>query len=111
MFEWPDENQIPADIRAITRVNGVRWVHEYQEACVDKLEKFINGELNVNRGFFPLPQFGSYSRSMFVNSSPTTMNVSGSSSTDMGMFNSPFLSPVKCANGSNIRSDRKPGKV
>lgn len=38
-FEWPDENQLPADMRAVTRFNAVRWVHEYQEACVTKLEK------------------------------------------------------------------------
>jgi AraC-like DNA-binding protein len=41
-FQWPDESRIPPDIRAITRFNGVRWVHEYQEACVDKLERFRN---------------------------------------------------------------------
>ena len=23
-----------------------RWIHDYQEACVDKLEKFIHGEIN-----------------------------------------------------------------
>lgn len=38
-FEYPDDALLPADMRAITRFNGVRWVHEYQEACVDKLEK------------------------------------------------------------------------
>lgn len=38
-FEWPDESRLPSDVRAVTRFNGVRWVHEYQEACVDKLEK------------------------------------------------------------------------
>jgi hypothetical protein len=31
-FEFPaDENQLPEDIRQITRFNGVRWVHDYQE--------------------------------------------------------------------------------
>uniref|UniRef100_A0A915KQR1 ADP-ribosyl cyclase/cyclic ADP-ribose hydrolase n=1 Tax=Romanomermis culicivorax TaxID=13658 RepID=A0A915KQR1_ROMCU len=58
-FEWPDENLLPGDIRVITRFNGVRWVHEYQDACVDKLEKFIKGELNLNRGFFPHQDRGS----------------------------------------------------
>lgn len=23
-----------------------RWIHEYQDACVDKLERFMRGELN-----------------------------------------------------------------
>lgn len=29
-FEFPDESEIPADIRKITKFNGIRWVHEYQ---------------------------------------------------------------------------------
>lgn len=33
------------DIRNITKYNGVRWVHDYQEACMDKVERFIKGEL------------------------------------------------------------------
>ncbi|GMS89862.1 hypothetical protein PENTCL1PPCAC_12037, partial [Pristionchus entomophagus] len=45
-FEFPDrENDIPPDIRNITKYNGVRWVHDYQEACMDKVERFIKGEL------------------------------------------------------------------
>jgi hypothetical protein len=24
-----------------------RWIHDYQDACVDKLERFMRGELNV----------------------------------------------------------------
>ncbi|KRX15951.1 Sterile alpha and TIR motif-containing protein tir-1 [Trichinella nelsoni] len=82
-FTWPEDNALPPDIRAITRFNGVRWVHEYQEACVDKLEKFISGELNVNRGFFPLPQLAPFPRQLFLN--PTAgggINVSSNSSTD-----------------------------
>ncbi|KAL3085185.1 hypothetical protein niasHS_010254 [Heterodera schachtii] len=46
-FEFPAvESQLPDDIRQITRFNGVRWVHDYQEACIDKVERFIKGELN-----------------------------------------------------------------
>ena len=46
-FEFPKkEDQLPDDIRQITRFNGVRWVHDYQEACIDKVERFIKGELN-----------------------------------------------------------------
>ncbi|GMT19865.1 hypothetical protein PFISCL1PPCAC_11162, partial [Pristionchus fissidentatus] len=45
-FEFPErENDIPQDIRNITKYNGVRWVHDYQEACMDKVERFIKGEL------------------------------------------------------------------
>ena len=61
-FEFPAvESELPDDIRQITRFNGVRWVHDYQEACIDKassicrathlpleiqVERFIKGELN-----------------------------------------------------------------
>ncbi|VDD96972.1 unnamed protein product [Enterobius vermicularis] len=46
-FEFPtSEKDIPADIRHITKYNGVRWVHDYQDACMDKVERFIKGELN-----------------------------------------------------------------
>uniref|UniRef100_A0A7E4V2F9 ADP-ribosyl cyclase/cyclic ADP-ribose hydrolase n=1 Tax=Panagrellus redivivus TaxID=6233 RepID=A0A7E4V2F9_PANRE len=46
-FEFPTkETELPDDIRQITRFNGVRWVHDYQEACIDKVERFIKGELN-----------------------------------------------------------------
>ncbi|VDN54973.1 unnamed protein product [Dracunculus medinensis] len=46
-FEFPAcDTDLPADIRHITRYNGVRWVHDYQEACMDKVERFIKGELN-----------------------------------------------------------------
>lgn len=43
-FEWPDEELLPVDIRPIKQFNVVNWVHEYQEACVEKLEKFLSGE-------------------------------------------------------------------
>ncbi|TKR64780.1 hypothetical protein L596_025263 [Steinernema carpocapsae] len=46
-FEFPAvEDEIPQDIRHITKYNGVRWVHDYQEACIDKVERFLKGELN-----------------------------------------------------------------
>ncbi|KAM3723297.1 NAD(+) hydrolase [Dirofilaria immitis] len=45
-FDFPADTDLPADIRHITRYNGVRWVHDYQEACMDKVERFIKGELN-----------------------------------------------------------------
>lgn len=40
-FEWPALEKLPEDMRGIVRFNCVRWVHEYQDACVDKLEKFL----------------------------------------------------------------------
>ncbi|ETN76182.1 hypothetical protein NECAME_11869 [Necator americanus] len=57
-FEFPqNEEAIPQDIRMITKYNGVnykrqqwllfsRWVHDYQDACMGKVVRFIEGELN-----------------------------------------------------------------
>ncbi|CAL2037804.1 unnamed protein product [Caenorhabditis brenneri] len=46
-FEFPTkEDQIPHDIRMITKYNGVKWVHDYQDACMQKVVRFISGELN-----------------------------------------------------------------
>jgi len=46
-FQWPEAEQLPEDMRAVCYFNGVRWIHDYQEACVDKLERFMRGEMNV----------------------------------------------------------------
>ena len=71
-FSWPEPESLPQDIRAITSFNGVRWIHDYQvstnidmpkyqlisaleteatndmpmfqDACIDKLERFIKGD-------------------------------------------------------------------
>lgn len=43
-FEWPEEFQLPSDIRPICYFNAVHWVHEYQEACIEKLDKFLKGD-------------------------------------------------------------------
>ncbi|KAL8579686.1 hypothetical protein ACOMHN_066675 [Nucella lapillus] len=40
-FDWPPMEKLPEDMRGIVRFNCVRWVHEYQDACVDKLETFL----------------------------------------------------------------------
>lgn len=46
-FQWPEPEELPEDMRAVCHFNGVRWIHDYQDACVDKLERFMRGELNV----------------------------------------------------------------
>jgi hypothetical protein len=40
-FQWPAVHELPADIRQIRQYNEVKWVHDYQEACVDKLHKYF----------------------------------------------------------------------
>jgi hypothetical protein len=46
-FQWPEPEELPEDMRAVCHFNGVRWIHDYQDACVDKLERFMRGEVNV----------------------------------------------------------------
>ena len=43
-FTFPDECDLLPEVRAICKFNAVTWVHEYQEACVEKIERFIRGE-------------------------------------------------------------------
>ncbi|KAL8580973.1 hypothetical protein ACOMHN_017539 [Nucella lapillus] len=43
-FHWPPTEKLPADMRNLPFFNGVRWIHDYQDACVDKLESFMRGE-------------------------------------------------------------------
>ena len=43
-FQWPDQEEVHEDVRAVSYFNSVRWVHDYQEACIGKLERFIRGE-------------------------------------------------------------------
>jgi hypothetical protein len=45
-FEWPEAETLPEDMRNIWKFNGVRWIHDYQDACVDKVERFMQGETN-----------------------------------------------------------------
>ncbi|CAH8442735.1 unnamed protein product [Schistosoma turkestanicum] len=40
-FTWPSADSLPEDIRSITTYNAVNWIHDYQEACIDKVEKFM----------------------------------------------------------------------
>jgi len=56
-FQWPDPQELPEDIRALCYFNGVRWVHDYQTACIDKLEKFIRAD-PLLRAESPYPKSG-----------------------------------------------------
>ncbi|KAE8742776.1 hypothetical protein FOCC_FOCC011704 [Frankliniella occidentalis] len=59
-FTWPDPETLPEDMRAVCHFNGVRWIHDYQDACVDKLERFMRGELQMGN----MGPLSSSSRSM-----------------------------------------------
>ena len=42
-FQFPESDALPEDMRALCYFNGVRWVHDYQDACIDKIERFATG--------------------------------------------------------------------
>lgn len=46
-FMWPEPEELPEDMRAVCHFNGVRWIHDYQDACVEKLESFLRGKSNL----------------------------------------------------------------
>ena len=48
-FSMPKSKDLPVSIRALTLKNGVNWVHEYQTACVDKIERFIRSQASAGR--------------------------------------------------------------
>ncbi|XP_052244229.1 NAD(+) hydrolase SARM1-like isoform X3 [Dreissena polymorpha] len=45
--EWPEPEQLPEDMRQVCYFNGIRWVHEYQDACINKLESFLRGQIKM----------------------------------------------------------------
>ncbi|KAK3603295.1 hypothetical protein CHS0354_007626 [Potamilus streckersoni] len=47
--EWPEPEKLPEDMRPICFFNGIRWIHDYQDACVDKLECFLQGQSNAKQ--------------------------------------------------------------
>ncbi|XP_039253118.2 uncharacterized protein LOC120330298 isoform X1 [Styela clava] len=43
-FQWPLPEDLPQDIAPICFYNGVKWIHEYQDACVAKIDRFLKGQ-------------------------------------------------------------------
>ena len=46
-FAMPDPSLLPDTMRAVTSFNAVNWVHDYQEACVDRIERWIRGDNSI----------------------------------------------------------------
>jgi hypothetical protein len=46
-FVMPEAESLPESMRPITSYNGVRWIHDYQDACVEKIARFIGGEGSI----------------------------------------------------------------
>lgn len=65
-FIMPDQADLPETMRAVTAYNGIKWIHDYQEACVDKIDRFIRGD-------------NSYMMDRFLNSQATTASGYGGS--------------------------------
>ncbi|XP_071756812.1 NAD(+) hydrolase SARM1 [Centroberyx gerrardi] len=42
-FMWPDPMSLPEDMRSILNFNGIKWSHEYQEATIEKILRFLKG--------------------------------------------------------------------
>ncbi|XP_078536248.1 NAD(+) hydrolase SARM1 isoform X3 [Lissotriton helveticus] len=42
-FEWPDPLSLPEDMRAVLKFNGIKWSHEYQDATIEKIIRFLQG--------------------------------------------------------------------
>ena len=47
-FVMPDPDSLPLTMKNICTYNGVKWIHDYQDACVDKIERFIRGDVGSN---------------------------------------------------------------
>ena len=43
-FVMPEADSLPDTMRSLVTYNGVKWIHDYQDACVDKIDRFIRGE-------------------------------------------------------------------
>lgn len=43
-FVWPDPKTLPDDMSTILKFNGIKWSHEYQEATIEKIVRFLKGD-------------------------------------------------------------------
>ncbi|XP_061924084.1 NAD(+) hydrolase SARM1 [Entelurus aequoreus] len=46
-FAWPDPTSLPEDMRSILNFNGIKWSHEYQEATIEKILRFLKGNQDL----------------------------------------------------------------
>ncbi len=97
-FQFPDPEELPEDMRALCYFNSVRWSHDYQEASVDKLERFIRGETF----FKTTTTYGSYNGTKSPNliniPAYTSQNSLNRSRTDSGRSSPSRLTPIKISN-------------
>ena len=48
-FSMPRSKDLPVSMRGLTSYNGVNWVHDYQTACMDKIERFLTPQTIARR--------------------------------------------------------------
>ncbi|KAJ3590098.1 hypothetical protein NHX12_008052 [Muraenolepis orangiensis] len=48
-FMWPEPTSLPEDMRSILNFNGIKWSHEYQEASIEKILRFLKGNANQHQ--------------------------------------------------------------
>lgn len=48
-FNMPPAHSLPTDIQSLCSMNGVKWSHEYQDACVEKLVNFLQLPITSRR--------------------------------------------------------------
>jgi len=56
-FVMPDPDSLPETMKNIVTYNGVKWIHDYQDACVDKVERFIRGDHSVSSNYSMMDRF------------------------------------------------------
>ncbi|VUZ39189.1 unnamed protein product [Hymenolepis diminuta] len=45
-FDWGNTDNIPEDIRTITKFNSVQWTPEFEEGCIDRIIDFMKPNLH-----------------------------------------------------------------
>lgn len=68
----------PCTFSDVTSFPFLRWIHDYQDACVDKLEKFISGEISTRGSSLSVTR-PSLSKGNSLSSCPPTPEMHGPS--------------------------------
>ena len=44
-FQFPNQENLWPEIKKLSMMNAIKYIHEYQPACLDKIEWFIRGDI------------------------------------------------------------------
>ena len=73
-FVMPDPELLPNSMKALTSYNGIKWIHDYQDACVDKIDRFIRGDNAITTTYGMMDRFLSGAASSISGASSVTYN-------------------------------------